>query len=109
MSATTPEGKVKAAIKKVLDELEIYYHMPVQNGMGKRSIDFICCVGGHYVGIEAKAPYMIPTRMQQKLMHEIEAAGGQCFWMNDATDAGALRSSLAVIKEQALVMKALEE
>lgn len=109
MSASTPEGKVKGAIKQVLEELGIYYHMPVQNGMGKRSLDFICCVGGHYVGLEAKAPGKEPTRQQLRLMEDIEKSGGHCIWINDVSMTGALRASLGSIKERALVMKALEE
>lgn len=109
MSASTPEGKVKQAIKDVLTDLEIYYFMPVQNGMGKRTLDFICCVGGHYIGIEAKAPGKAPTRMQDKTIAEIANSGGTCFWINSVSDIGILRGALTLIKERGLVMKALEE
>lgn len=109
MSASTPEGKVKQAIKDVLTELEIYYFMPVQNGMGKRSLDFLCCVGGHYIGIEAKAPGKFTTRMQDKTIAEIANSGGTCFIVNNVMEAAYLRGSLALIKERGLVMKALEE
>lgn len=59
--ATTPEGKVKLGIKKLLKERGVYYYMPVQNGMGVVGVpDFICCVpcnsGGRFLAIEAKAP-----------------------------------------------------
>lgn len=79
--ASTPEGKVKSKIKRALDHLRekgfpIYYHMPVQNGMGKPTLDFICCINGHYVGIEAKAPGKKPTERQEATMAEIRAAEG---------------------------------
>lgn len=109
MSTTTPEGKVKRAIKKVLDDLGVYYHMPVQNGMGKPTLDFICCVGGVYVVIEAKAPGAIPTRRQEALMKEIRASGGCTFWISEVAEVGLLSSALVLIKEKFEVMKALEE
>lgn len=109
MRMTTPEGKVKHAIKKVLDDLGIYYHMPVQNGMGKPTLDFICCVGGAYVAIEAKAPSKVPTRRQEALMKEIRASGGCTFWINQEADVGLLNNALVLIKEKFDVMKALEE
>lgn len=79
--ATTPEFKVKAKIKRALEALRargcaVYYHMPVQNGMGKPTLDFICCINGHYVGIEAKAPGKKPTERQEQTMQEIREAGG---------------------------------
>jgi hypothetical protein len=53
----TPEGAVKREIAKTLKKLGIFYYMPVQNGMGQTGIpDFVCCVRGKFVGIEAKAP-----------------------------------------------------
>jgi hypothetical protein len=109
MGTTTPEGKVKHAIKKLLDELEVYYHMPVQNGMGKPTLDFVCCVGGAFVGIEAKSPGLLPTPKQLHTMTEMRAAGGHTFWLNDVTEIGYLRAALLMVKEMALVMKALEE
>lgn len=53
----TPEGKVKAAVKKRLKELGVWWYCPVQNGMGVVGIpDFICCADGRFVAIETKAP-----------------------------------------------------
>ncbi len=55
--ATTPEGKVKLAVIKLLKENSIWYYMPVQNGMGQTGIpDFICCWDGRFLAIETKAP-----------------------------------------------------
>jgi hypothetical protein len=75
----TPEGKVKAAVKKRLKELGIWYYMPVQNGMGVVGIpDFICCWNGLFMAIETKAPGKVDTVTpnQEKRMHEIREADG---------------------------------
>ncbi len=74
----TPEGKVKEQVKKLLKEYGAYYHMPVQNGMGSPTLDFICCWHGKYLGIETKAPGKLPTARQYKTMSEITKAGGAC-------------------------------
>ena len=55
--ASTPEGKVKNAIKKLLDTKGIWHFSPVSNGMGRHGIpDIICCWNGRFLAIECKAP-----------------------------------------------------
>ena len=55
--ASTPEGKVKAAVKKLLDTRGIWHFSPVSNGMGRHGIpDIICCWDGRFLAIECKAP-----------------------------------------------------
>lgn len=74
--ATTPEGKVKKAIKAVLDAApDVWYFMPVpyaDNGIP----DFIICVDGRFVAIEAKAPGKHPTKLQLRTLDKIAEAGG---------------------------------
>lgn len=54
---TTPEGKVKNAVKKLLKNEGIWFYMPMQNGMGVVGIpDIICCWEGMFLAIETKAP-----------------------------------------------------
>lgn len=77
--AKTPEGAVKDMIKRKLREAGIYYHMPVQNGMGMPTLDFICCAGGRYLAIEAKAPGQKPTERQRITMMQIRESGGLVF------------------------------
>ena len=49
------ESDVKKEIKKVLKRLGAWYFMPVQTGFGVQGIpDFIVCISGKFVGIEAK-------------------------------------------------------
>jgi len=69
--ATTPEGKVKAAIKAFLKTLpRCWFFMPVSNGMGTMGIpDIICCYRGVFLAIECKAPGKVanttPLQMAQ--------------------------------------------
>lgn len=71
----TPEGKVKEKIKKLLKEFGAYYHMPVQNGMGKPSLDFVCCHKGRFLAIEAKTEKGHLTARQQATIDEMQKAG----------------------------------
>lgn len=84
----TPEGKVKAAVKKVLKAQDIWYFMPMQNGLGVAGIpDFICCWKGHFLAIETKAPgKRSNTNPNQKLrIEEINTAGGTAVVIDDVT------------------------
>ena len=72
----TPEGKVKEQLKRILKEAEVYWHMPVQNGMGAPTLDFICCYRGFYLAIETKAPGQKLTARQEITMGAIRKAGG---------------------------------
>ena len=93
MSAT-PEGRVKAQLKKLLGEHGAYYHMPVQNGMGAPSLDFICCHRGCYFGIETKAGNKKPTPRQENTMTQIRLAGGLAFLVNEIEGLDELREWL---------------
>lgn len=76
--ANTPEGKIKDKIKTLCKKYapDVYYHMPVQNGMGKPTLDFIVCAYGRFIGVEAKAPGKGPTPRQVQTMKEMTDAGG---------------------------------
>jgi pantoate kinase len=75
--ARTPEAKVKAHIKKILQLHGIYYAMPMGTGYGNAGVpDFLCCVRGGFVAVEAKANGGQVTALQQKNLSEIEASGG---------------------------------
>lgn len=83
---STPEGKVKAAIKKLLDENNIYYFMPATGGYGRSGVpDFIGCARGRFFSIEAKAGKAKPTALQLREMERIKAAGGLAFVINEET------------------------
>ncbi|MFY8016931.1 MAG: VRR-NUC domain-containing protein [Inhella sp.] len=75
----TPEGKVKAAVKKYLQAQGVWFWMPVSNGMGQVGIpDFICCYNGTFLAIETKAPGKLSnvTANQQRVIDEIKTHGG---------------------------------
>lgn len=75
--ASTPEGKVKAKIKAILKEHGVYYAMPMGTGFGNSGVpDFLCCVGGKFLAIEAKAGAGKTTALQDKHLREIKEAGG---------------------------------
>jgi hypothetical protein len=82
---TTPEGKVKAKVKAVLKQFGAYWHMPVQNGLGAPSLDFICCINGLYFAIETKAPGGKPTPRQEDTIGAIRATGGKVFVIDGDT------------------------
>jgi hypothetical protein len=100
--AQTPEGKVKAEIKKLLARMgfiqagskkanwpgEVYgwYYMPVSNGMGVHGIpDFVCCYHGRFLGIEAKKPGGEPTANQLNRHEEIKTAMGEVLVVDDVS------------------------
>ena len=86
--AQTPEGKVKAAVKRALKERGVWWYMPVQNGMGVVGVpDFICCANGRFVAIETKAPGKknTLTANQQQRIKEILAAGGTAVVIDDVS------------------------
>ena len=75
--ASTPEAKVKAKIKAILKARGIYYAMPIGTGYGSSGVpDFLCCVNGHFLAIEAKAGKGTTTALQDKNIREIKECGG---------------------------------
>ena len=75
--AATPESKVKAKIKAILKAHGIYYAMPIGTGYGNSGVpDFLCCINGHFVAIEAKAGRGAATALQLKNLDAIQKCGG---------------------------------
>lgn len=82
--AQTPEGRVKARTKKVLEELECWFFMPPANGYGRAGIpDFIGCLNGVFFAIETKAGKNKPTALQIRELERIQAAGGYAIVVNE--------------------------
>jgi pantoate kinase len=91
--ASTPEAKVKEKIKKILKERGAWYAMPIGTGYGNSGVpDFLVCLNGEFLAIEAKAGRGVPTALQEKNMRDIEKAGGRTL----------------VVNEQSLELKVLE-
>lgn len=94
----TPEGKVKDKVKKLLKDAGAYYHMPVQNGMGAPTLDFIGCHYGNFFAIETKAPGKKPTGRQELTIAEMRKARGTVFVVDGTEETVApLRAWLAVV------------
>lgn len=82
--AMTPERRVKAQVRKVLDKLGAYYVMPVTGGYGNSGApDFLVCLHGRFVGIECKAGTNTTTPLQEKNLRMIERSGGVALVVND--------------------------
>lgn len=82
--ASTPEAKVKAKIKAILKEHNVYYAMPMGTGYGNSGVpDFLCCVNGMFLAIEAKAGKGTTTALQDKNLREIQESGGITVVLNE--------------------------
>jgi len=82
--AQTPEVKVKNRIKAILKENDVYYAMPIGSGYGNSGVpDFLCCVNGQFLAIEAKVGDNQPTALQRKNLDQIRDAGGTSIVINE--------------------------
>lgn len=79
----TPEGKVKASVKRLLEEYGAYYYMPVPTGYGRTTLDFLGCHKGRFFSIETKALGKKPTTLQRETIHDMELAGGKVFVIDE--------------------------
>ena len=73
--ALTPEGRVKAAVKKWLSARNIWFYMPVQNGMG-------------VTGIPGKRANL--STNQHRQISGIHQAGGAAIVVDDVSQLDAL-------------------
>jgi hypothetical protein len=78
----TPEGKVKAKIRKVLNEAGCWHYWPVPGGYGRRTVDVLVLHRGHFAVIEAKREGKVPTRLQDLELAAVEERGGKTFAIN---------------------------
>ena len=84
--ASTPEGRVKKAVKEYLTTIGAYYYMPMSNGMGRVGApDFMVCHNGRFLGIETKAPGKRgnTTPNQDRELAAIQAANGLAVVVDD--------------------------
>ena len=84
----TPEGRVKAKVKDVLDAFKphVFGHWIVQNGMGSPTLDYIGCCCGDYFTIETKADKKKLTPRQELTAKSTEEANGAVFKIIGAND-----------------------
>lgn len=83
--ASTPEGKVKAKVKKLLTAYKCYQFWPVQMGYGAPTLDCIGWCNGFAFAIETKAPGKKPTKRQLSTAIKMRDAGAPVFII-DGTD-----------------------
>ena len=82
--ASTPEAKVKKQIRKLLDQYDAYYAMPMGSGYGNSGTpDFLVCKRRLFIAIEAKAGNNKPTLLQEAAMTKIRKAGGIALVLNE--------------------------
>jgi hypothetical protein len=90
----TPEGRVKARVRKVLGDIGAFYSMPMTGGFGNSGDpDFLICHNGRFFGIECKAKGNKPTALQLKRLDDIRKAGGVALVI-DETNVETLRKEL---------------
>jgi hypothetical protein len=83
----TPEGRVKKKVNTALKVFgaDCYRFMPVQSGLGAKTLDYLLAIRGRFVAIETKAPGNKLTPLQEGTKAAIEAAGGLVFVVWDET------------------------
>lgn len=98
----TPEGFVKADVRKYLKKAGVYFFSNTTFGYGgSGQPDITCCVRrlivpsdvgkpiGCFAGMELKAEGKEPTALQYNRIDEINEAGGFAFWSTDVEDVKA--------------------
>ena len=86
--AQTPEGKVKAKLRRKLSQIDCWVYIPQAGAFGKSGVpDILVLVNGRLFGFECKADAKKkPTNLQVKAMKDMEAAGAKCMVVcDDAT------------------------
>ena len=82
--AATPEKLVKNKIKVILQDGGVYYAMPIGSGYGNAGVpDFLACVNGRFLAVEAKAGKGETTALQDAHLEKIKTAGGVSMVVNE--------------------------
>lgn len=93
----TPEGKVKAKVKKILAALGCYYFSPQSGIYGRSGIpDIIGCHNGKFFAIECKAGDNKPTALQEREIGTIMGCGGLALVVNE-TNVNRLQATLILL------------
>lgn len=98
---STPESKIKNKINKLLASYgeRVYSFMPVPSGFGRRTVDYLVCFDGLFVGIEAKRPGGRVTELQKGTLAEIRAASGATFVVEDDEGLRVLKGFFDSVKQ----------
>lgn len=94
----TPEGKVKAAVVKVLKSTpDLYYFFSATGGYGRSGVpDIVGCYHGKFFAIECKAGKGKTTALQDCELGAINKAGGVTLLVNE-DNIGAVAKLLVVL------------
>jgi hypothetical protein len=82
---TTPEGKVKAKVKRILAKFSHYGLWPVPSGYGESTLDYIGCFHGNFFSCETKKPGGKLTARQELIAQRMRDAGGRVFIIDGDT------------------------
>lgn len=90
----TPEGKIKARVRRILEINKVYHFMPATGGYGRSGVpDIVGCLKGKFFGVECKAsPDKKPTMLQQRELDRIQYEGGVVFIVSDDLTLKALEN-----------------
>ena len=93
------EESVKDKIKQILTDEKVHFRMPPANGYGKAGdFDFVCCVGGAYLGVEAKRDDKeAPTALQTDNAVSAARHGGVALLIH--------KDNLALLRETIFTMR----
>jgi len=82
--AQTPEAKVKAKCRKLLDTFGAYYFFPATGGFGRSGVpDIVISYKGRFFAIECKAGNNKPTPLQQREIKAINDSGAVAIVVNE--------------------------
>lgn len=84
----TPEGRVKAQVKKYLASIGAWFTMPCGTGFGSSGVpDFLVAWNSRFYAIETKAPGKIKntTSMQERQIAAIRATGSVALVIDDVS------------------------
>jgi Holliday junction resolvase len=82
--AQTPEAKVKAKCRKLLDTFGAYYFFPATGGYGRSGVpDIVGSYKGKFFAIECKAGKGKPTALQLNEIKAINDSGAVAIVVNE--------------------------
>lgn len=82
--AMTPEARVKAQCRKVLDTHGAYYFFPATGGFGRSGVpDIIGSYKGRFFAIECKAGKGTVTMLQEREIRRINESGAKAIVVNE--------------------------
>ena len=82
--AMTPEGKVKAKVKKILDTRGAYYFMPIGGPYAARGVpDIVGSYKGKFFAIECKAGKGKLSMLQERALRLINESGALAIMVNE--------------------------